>query len=60
MRNVKTKVDGNTLTITVDLAEEGVASGSGKSIVIASTQGNKPVPQTDGVIMGLNVYRKAV
>ena len=59
MQNVDMKVVGDKLTITVDLGEEGVPSSSGKSIVIATTRGNKPVPKADGVIIGLNIYRKA-
>ena len=48
----------NKLVITVDLAKELGRSKSGKSIVVASTQGN--VKLEDGVtFLGLNVYRKA-
>jgi len=45
------------LTITVDLKEDHGPSKSGKTIIIASSQGNKPVQQT-GAIVGLNIYRK--
>jgi len=49
---------GNVLTITVDLSKKGTPSSTGKSLVIASTQGNVPVEGSD-VIVGLNVYKKA-
>jgi hypothetical protein len=50
-------VAGNILTITVDLTKEFGPSSSGKTIIIASTEGNVAVPERDEKI-GLNVYRK--
>jgi hypothetical protein len=58
MKNVDMQVNGNILTITVDLSHTYGKSSSGKSIVIASTEGNQSIPGTDAKI-GLNVYRKA-
>lgn len=57
MKNVKLNVSGNTLTITVDLTQEFGPSSSGKTIIIASTEGNFPLPGRTEVV-GLNVYRK--
>ena len=57
MKNVQLSVDGNTLTITVDLTKEFGPSSSGKTIIIASTEGNFPLPERTEVV-GLNVYRK--
>ena len=57
MKNVKLSVSGNTLTITVDLTQEFGPSSSGKTIIIASTEGNFPLPGRSEVV-GLNVYRK--
>lgn len=57
MKNVEMKVDGSILTITVDLSQDFGKSRSGKSIIIASTEGNVTVPERDEKI-GLNVYRK--
>ena len=57
MKNVKLTVSGNTLTITVDLTQEFGPSSSGKTIIIASTEGNFPLPGRTEVV-GLNVYRK--
>ena len=59
MKNVDMKVEGNILTIKVDLSKEFGLSGSGKSIVLALSEGNQTVPGTDGIKIGLNVYRKA-
>ena len=57
MKDVELSVKGNTLTITVDLTEEFGPSSSGKTIIIASTEGNFPLPGRTEVV-GLNVYRK--
>jgi uncharacterized OB-fold protein len=57
MKNVEFSVKGNILTITVDLTKESGPSSSGKTIIIASTEGNLPLPGRSEV-MGLNVYRK--
>jgi len=58
MRNVDMKVEGNVLTIVVDLSEKGVESSSGKSLVIGSTEGNVSVPDKPEIKVGLNVYTK--
>jgi hypothetical protein len=57
MKNVQLAVAGSILTITVDLTKEFGPSSSGKTIIIASTEGNIAVPERDEKI-GLNVYRK--
>ena len=57
MKNVEIKVDGNKLTIIVDLSQEFGLSSSGKSITIASTEGNVSVPGSEEVKIGLNVYK---
>lgn len=58
MTNVKFDVNGNVLTITVDLAQEHGPSASGKSITIANTGGNVTVPfKGTEVKVGLNVYK---
>jgi hypothetical protein len=58
MKNVEMKVEGNILTIQVDLKKEFGPSASGKTIIIASTEGNIPIPGNDEVKIGLNIYRK--
>jgi hypothetical protein len=57
MKNVQMAVTGNILTITVDLTKEFGPSASGKTIIVASTEGNIAVPEREEKI-GLNVYRK--
>lgn len=58
MKNVDMTIEGNTLTIRVDLGKDFGESKSGKSITIASTEGNIPVPGREEVMIGLNIYRK--
>ena len=57
MKNVEMSVNGNILTIKVDLSKEFGPSSSGKTIIIASTEGNISVPDREEKV-GLNVYRK--
>lgn len=59
MENVEMSIEGKTLTIRIDLTKEFGRSASGKSIRVASSAGNKPVPGHDGMMIGLNVYRRA-
>ncbi|MGH7385329.1 MAG: hypothetical protein ACREKG_09100 [Candidatus Rokuibacteriota bacterium] len=57
MKNVEMTVAGNVLTIKVDLSKEFGPSSSGKTIIIASTEGNVTIPDREEKV-GLNVYRK--
>lgn len=52
------KVEGNALTITVDISKDYGESKSGKSITIASTEGNISIPGHEEIKIGLNIYRK--
>ncbi|MFZ1730333.1 MAG: hypothetical protein WAV84_09450 [Bacteroidota bacterium] len=58
MKNVVMTVEGNTLTIKVDLSKEFGLSSSGKSMIIASTEGNQSVEGREEVKIGLNIYKK--
>lgn len=58
MKNVDLKLNGNILTITVDISKEYGRSSSGKSLIIASTEGNVSVEGKEEVKVGLNIYRK--
>jgi hypothetical protein len=59
MKNITMSTKGTTLTITVDLSQDFGASSSGKSIIVASSEGNQSIPGTD-VKLGLNIYRSVV
>ncbi|KQC06657.1 MAG: hypothetical protein APR54_01555 [Candidatus Cloacimonas sp. SDB] len=58
MKNVDMKLNGNQLVITVDITKEFGPSKSGKSITIASTEGNVSIPDNEDIKIGLNIYRK--
>jgi len=49
MKNVEMKVEGNILTIKVDLTKEFGPSSSGKTIIIASTEGNVAIPEKEEI-----------
>ena len=57
MKNVEMSVEGTVLTIKVDLSKEFGPSSTGKTIIVASTEGNVTIPNREEKI-GLNVYRK--
>jgi hypothetical protein len=57
MKNVEMSVEGTVLTIKVDLSKEFGPSSTGKTIIVATTEGNITIPDREEKI-GLNVYRK--
>lgn len=57
MKNVEYKVEGKKLIITIDLSKEFGDSKSGKSVTIASTEGNVSVEGVTDVKLGLNCYK---
>ncbi len=58
MKNVEMTVEGSVLTIKVDLEKDFGPSSSGKTIIIASTEGNVAIPGCEEKKIGLNVYKK--
>ncbi len=56
MKNIDLKVKDKILTITIDLNKEFGRSKSGKTIIVASTEGNVPVPGAENIKVGVNVY----
>jgi len=56
--NVKAVVQDGILTITIDTAQELGISKSGKSMMVATTSGNKKIPTPHGEIsIGINAYK---
>ena len=51
-------LEGRILTIKIDITKELGPSASGKTILIATTEGNKSLPGVDGVKIGVNVYKR--
>ena len=58
MKNIEMSTEGNVLTIKVDLTQRFGKSSSGKSTIVASTEGNQSVPGHEEIKIGLNVYTK--
>ena len=57
MKNVEVKVEKKKLVIEIDLTKDYGPSKSGKTTIIASTEGNMKIPGTDDVVLGLNLYK---
>jgi hypothetical protein len=58
MKNVELTVDNNILTVKIDLTKEFGPSASGKTTIIATTEGNVSIPGAEDKKIGVNVYRK--
>lgn len=57
MKNVKITMKDNILLLAVDLSKVQGPSKTGKTIVIATTEGNQEVPGNPLMRFGLNVYQ---
>ena len=57
MKNVEMSVEGDILTIKIDLAKSFGPSSTGKTTIVATTEGNVTLPGRSEK-MGLNVYRR--
>ncbi|MBK9709750.1 MAG: hypothetical protein IPO81_00200 [Kouleothrix sp.] len=57
-KNIDVVVKDGKAIITVDLAKDFGRSSSGKSIIIASSEGNAELPGAPGIKLGLNIYKK--
>lgn len=59
MQNIDMKIEKNKLILTVDLTKRLKPSTSGKTIIVASTEGNAKIDGHTGLQFGLNVFAKA-
>ncbi|RNF26843.1 uncharacterized protein Tco025E_00925 [Trypanosoma conorhini] len=57
-KNISVAVEGSKLFIYSDLSRDFGVSSSGKSLIIASSSGNKPIGATNA-FLGLNLYCKS-
>ena len=55
MKNVTLEVNGSTLVITIDLSKKYGASSTGKSVIVASSEGIIPIPGSEASL-GINVF----
>lgn len=60
MKNISLNIDGDTLTLKIDLSKDyGPSISTGKTIIVATTSGNIPIPELEdyGFRLGLTLYR---
>ncbi len=57
MKNITLSVDGDILKIEVDISKDFGKSKSGKTTVVASSEGNVQVPDHPNMRLGINVYK---
>ena len=57
MKNIDYTGTGSKLVITIDMSKRLGESKSGKSEVVATSEGNQKIDGTD-VVIGLNAYVK--
>jgi hypothetical protein len=58
VKNVKFEIRDDVLIINVDLKERHGASRTGQSVIVATTEGNHPLPGHPEMYFGMNVYVK--
>lgn len=51
-------VEGNILTMKIDLSKTFGKSASGKTTIIATSSGNTPILGREEIKIGLNIYTK--
>jgi len=54
--NVDVEVTDTQIIVRIDRTKTYGSSASGKTIIVASSQGNKQIT-ADGIVLGLNAYR---
>ncbi len=59
MKNVIMRVEDDKLILEVDLTQEFGPSKSGKTVIVASTEGSVPVPSNPEIQVGVNVYKSS-
>lgn len=57
MKNADLKVEGDVLVIRCNLKQDFGPSKSGKTIIIATSEGNISIPGHAEVKLGLNLYK---
>ncbi|HLG42681.1 MAG TPA: hypothetical protein VI643_04890 [Planctomycetota bacterium] len=57
MQNIQMRRDGDKLIVEIDLSKDFGPSASGKTLIVASTRGNAPVPDAEGTMIGINCFR---
>jgi hypothetical protein len=58
VQNIEIKVEKDKMILTVDLKKRLKDSTSGKTVIVASTEGNAKIEGHDGLQFGLNVFAR--
>lgn len=58
MKNIEMSLDGDMLTVKIDISKEFGPSSTGKTTIIATTEGNHSIPGNETIKIGINVYKK--
>jgi hypothetical protein len=58
MKNIEMTLVGNILTLKVDISKDFGPSSSGKTIIVASTEGNQQIVEGSNIRIGLNIFKK--
>ena len=58
--NVRVHMDDGKLVVTIDTRVDLGLSKSGKSTMLGTTHGPVEVPEQDGLVLNVNVYKPAV
>lgn len=56
-KNIELKVEGDELVLRIKLTTQYGVSASGKSIIIASSEGYMPIPGDETAKLNVNVIR---
>lgn len=56
-RNVEAEVKNGVLYLAIPLGEKGMPSSTGKTEVVATTEGNKSIPGMGDLKLGLTMFR---
>lgn len=57
MTNIATRVEGDILHISIDLTAQGKPSSTGKTLLVASSEGNATIEGAPGFKLGLNLFK---
>lgn len=57
MKNVEMTREGDILIVKIDLTKTQGPSASGKTIIVATSEGNATVPGETDMKIGINVYK---
>lgn len=58
MKNISMEVEGHILTVKIDLSKDFGPSATGKTTIVASTEGNQSIDGFDGFKVGVNVFKR--